>query len=269
MPFLNYDGLNFHYLDIGSGTPFIFQHGLGADVRQPEELYRPQTGFRFVSMDCRGHGDTQPLGDPGKFSFTTFADDLLALMTALGLPPAIVGGISLGAGLALNFAVRFPERTRGLILSRPAWLDRPMPKNLHSLSVVARFIRQYGAKQGLRYFKESEDYDTIRRLSPDSADSLVGQFAEPRAEEAVTRLEKIPNDVPYPQPDAWADLKVPTLILATGMDPIHPFEYAETLASAIPGAVLKELTPKSVSRERYRLETQRWIGDFLQELFTK
>jgi len=267
MPFFNHDGLSFHFLDSGSGTPFIFQHGLGANVRQPDELYQPRAGFRFISLDCRGHGDTQPLGDPGKLGFTTFADDLLALMTRQGLPPAIVGGISMGAGVALNFAVRFPGPTRGLVLSRPAWLDRPMPENLRRLITVARFIRQYGAQQGLEPFKQSEDYDAIRRLSPDSADSLAGQFTEPRAEEALARLERMPNDVPYPQRDAWADIQVPTLILATDMDPIHPFEYAETLAHAIPGAVLKKLTPKSVSRERYRLETQRCIGSFLVEHF--
>jgi pimeloyl-ACP methyl ester carboxylesterase len=267
MPFFDHDGLNFHYLDNGSGAPFIFQHGLGANVRQPEELYRPQPGFRFVSVDCRGHGETRPLGDPNKLSFITFAGDLLALMNMLMLSRAIVGGISMGAGLALNFGVRFPERTLGLIFSRPAWLDCPMPENLYPLTVVASFIRQYGAQAGLEHFKQSDDYHTIRRLSPDSADSLVGRFTEPRAEEAVARLEKLPNDVPHPQRDAWTSIKVPTLILATRMDPIHPFEYAETLAHAIPGAILKELTPKSVSRERYRLETQEYIGNFLQEFF--
>ena len=269
MPFFNHDGLRFHFLDNGHGTPFIFQHGLGANVHQPEELYRPQTGFRFISMDCRGHGETRPLGDPGKLCFTTLADDLLALFTAHGLPPAIVGGISMGAGLALNFAIRFPGRVRGLILSRPAWLDQPMPENLRPLLVVADLIRQHGARKGLEHFKRSATYKTLRQLSPDSADSLAGQFAEPRTEEAVTRLERIPNDVPYPERDAWADVKAPTLILATRMDPIHPSDYAERLADIIPGAVLKQLTPKSVSREQYRLDTQQCIGDFLRQHFAQ
>lgn len=269
MPFFSHAGLSFHYLDHGQGTPFIFQHGLGANAHQPEELYQPQPGFRFLSFECRGHGDTQPLGDPSLIGFSTFADDLLAFMTSLGLAQAIVGGISMGAGVALNFAARFPNRVLGLVLSRPAWLDRARPENLKSLTTVARYIRQYGAAHGLEHFKQSEDYAAIQRLSPDSADSLVGQFAEPRAEEALARLERIPNDVPCPDREAWAAIHVPTLVLATRQDPIHPFEYAETLAGAIPGAVFQELTPKSISRDRYRLENQHHIGTFFQAHFAQ
>lgn len=269
MPFFNHDGLRFHYLDSGHGTPFIFQHGLGANAHQPEDLYQPQAGFRFIAMDCRGHGETRPLGDPGQLNFTTLADDVLALITRLELPPVVVGGISMGAGLALNLTLRFPDRVQGLILSRPAWLDRPIPENLRALLVVADLIRRHGARQGLEHFKRSEVYHTLRQLSPDSADSLAGQFAEPRAEEAVARLERIPNDVPHPRQNEWAGIKAPTLILATRMDPIHPFDYANTLAQIIPGARVKELTPKSVSRERYRLETQQCLADFLRSHFAQ
>ena len=267
MPFFNHNNIRFHYLDNGSGTAFIFQHGLGASARQPEELYQPRAGFRFVSMDCRFHGETQPLGDPSKLSFNTLADDLLALMTGLGLARAIVGGISMGAGVALNFAVRFPQQTLGLVLSRPAWLDEPMPENLLSLPAAAAAIRQYGAQAGLERFKQSETYAAVLRRSPDSADSLVRAFTDPRAEEAVARLERLPNDVPNRNRAAWASIAVPALILATRSDLIHPLEYAQTLAGAIPGAVLKELTPKSVSPERYRLDTQASIAEFLRDHF--
>jgi pimeloyl-ACP methyl ester carboxylesterase len=51
-------------------------------------------------------------------------------MDYLRLPQAIVGGISMGAAVALNFTLRFPERVLGLILSRPAWLDGPLPSNV-------------------------------------------------------------------------------------------------------------------------------------------
>lgn len=267
MPFFGHAGLNFHYLDAGSGTPFIFQHGLGATARQPEELYRPQTGFRFLAFDCRGHGQTQPLGDPDQIGFNTFADDLSALMNTLGLRSALIGGISMGAGVALNFAVRFPERVLGLVLSRPAWLDEPRPENLAGLTEAARCIRRYGARAGLEHFQQSEVYNTVLSRSPDSAASLVSQFTEPRAEDAVARLERIPADAPNRDRNQWAALRVPTLVLGTRRDWIHPFEYAEALAGAIPGALLKALTPKSVSPAQYQADTQQAIEDFLQDHF--
>ena len=41
MPFFARDSLQFHYRDEGRGIPFVFQHGLGADLTQPFSLFRP------------------------------------------------------------------------------------------------------------------------------------------------------------------------------------------------------------------------------------
>jgi pimeloyl-ACP methyl ester carboxylesterase len=267
MPHFPHANLHFHYLDQGAGTPFVLQHGLGANVHQPADLFHPREGFRFIALDCRNHGDTQPVSDPSQLNFDTFAGDLLALLTHLGLNRAIVGGISLGAGVALNFALRYPQHVLGLVLSRPAWLEIPAPDNSRGISAAAGYIRQHGARAGLDYFKHSDIYREVEQQSPDSAASLASQFADPRAEEAVDRLERLPADAPNRDAAEWAAIRVPTLVLGTRRDLIHPYDYAETLARAIPGAVLKELTPKSVSPERYRLDTQTAIDEFLHQHF--
>jgi len=56
MPIFHHDGLKFHYRETGSGIPFVFQHGLGADLNQPLDLFRPPPGFRVLAFDCRAHG---------------------------------------------------------------------------------------------------------------------------------------------------------------------------------------------------------------------
>src|SRR5258706_8067752 len=229
MPFFAHDGLQFHYLDQGAGTPFIFQHGLGANVHQPEDLFRPKVGFRFISMDCRDHGETRPLSDPNKLNFDTFADDLRGLLSHLGITRAIVGGISLGAGVALNFALRYPESAMGLVLSRPAWLDTPAPENSRGIPAAAGYIRQYGAQEGLVRFKQSDVYRAVEQQSPDSAASLASQFTDPRAVKAVDRLERLPNDAPNRDAAEWATIRVPALVLGTRRDLIHPYAYADTL----------------------------------------
>ena len=93
MPVFERDGLDFHYLDKGepSGRPFVFQHGLGGDVSQPAGVFSPPLGIRLLSLDCCGHGGTYPLGDALKLSFSSFADDVVALMDHLGLERAVVG----------------------------------------------------------------------------------------------------------------------------------------------------------------------------------
>src|SRR5262245_51152949 len=120
MPHFSHDGFKFHYQDSGAGLPFVFQHGLGGDVTQPFGLFKPPSGVRLLAFDMRAHGKTHPHGDATKLCFATFGADLRAFLDYLGLPRAIVGGISMGAALALHFTLRWPERAMGIVLSRPA-----------------------------------------------------------------------------------------------------------------------------------------------------
>jgi pimeloyl-ACP methyl ester carboxylesterase len=261
------DGIQFHYQETGRGMPFFFQHGLAADVSQPFDLFHPPAGFRLLSFDCRAHGQTRPVGPDEKISFASFADDLLALMDHLEIARAVVGGISMGAGVGLNFALRYPGRVRGLILQRPAWLDRPRDDSTGVYPTMAQLIRQHGAQKGLEIFKLSTLYKTVLQQSPNAAQSLIAHFLHPRAGETAILLERIPLDAPNHDRAGWRAISVPTLVLANRQDPIHPFEYGEILAREIPGAEFKELTPKAVSVEQHNADTQRFIEGFLLEHF--
>jgi len=268
MPTFPRDGIAFHYREIGHGIPFLFQHGLGGDVTQPFGLLDPPpAGFRMIGMDFRGHGETRPLGDEAKLGIAAFADDLAALLDHLRLDRAVVGGISQGAAVALNFALRFPDRVLGLILSRPAWLDAPFPENVRIFPAIARLIRDHGACRGLELFEASPEYKAVLEQSPDNALGLACQFTNPRAEEAVARLERIPRDSPCRHRDEWPAIRAPTLVLANRRDPVHPFGYGEVLAAAIPGATFAELTPKSVSVDAHAADVRRAIETFLNAQF--
>src|SRR5262249_11354645 len=120
-----------------------------------------------LCLDARAHGLTQPMGEPSDLSFDIFGDDVIALLDHLGLRRAILGGISMGAAVALNVAVRYPERVDGLVLSRPAWLDGPMPpENVARYAAIARLLRRVGAsgdwdqalRRALAEFDASDDY---------------------------------------------------------------------------------------------------------------
>ena len=267
MPFFTHDEIQFHYQDAGSGLPFFFQHGLGADVSQPFGLFKPPRGFRLIGFDARAHGQTHPVGPPEKIGLATFADDLLALMRHLEIPRAIVGGISMGAAISLNFALRYPERLLGLVLSRPAWLDGPNPWNVKMFSLISQLIRDHARIKGKQVFLMTEEYKETLGRWPDVAASLAGQFDDPHIEESAFKFERIIADAPCRDRREWAFIKVPTLVLANRRDPIHPFEYGEVLARLIPGAELRELAPKSVSLDQHNADVQMHLQDFLQRKF--
>ncbi len=267
MPLFHRDNLSFHYLERGTGTPFFFQHGLGGEVEKVFALIELPPGFRLLGLDCRAHGKTVPLGAVDKLSFNSFADDVIALMDHLEISRAIIGGTSMGAGVALNCALRYPQRLLGLVLLRPAWLDGPMAANASLFSQIAKLLRDHGPEAGARIFKSSAVYSSILKESSDSADSLAALFADPRALETVARLERIPQDAPNRNRDAWRQVSIPTLVLANRRDPIHPFEFGHVLAREISHAEFAELTPKSTDLAKYTSELRRHLAVFLQTHF--
>ena len=267
MPSFTHDRIEFFYQDTLRGVPFVFQHGLGGDVTQPFGLFRPPAWVRLIAFDARGHGRTEPLGEPEKLCFDVFATDLLALLEHLKIERAIVGGISMGAALALNFTLHFPARVLGLVLSRPAWLDAPHPWNVHIFTLVSQLMREHGREQGRALFLQTPEYRDALRQWPDVANSLASQFENPRAEISATKLERIIHDTPSRDRREWSAIRVPTLVLANRLDPIHPFEFGEELARRIPGAEFHEITAKSVSVERHGADVQARLESFLEAHF--
>ena len=263
MPFFHHDGIQFHYRDEGAGVPFFFQHGLGADVSQPFSLCAPPPGIRLIGFDARAHGQTNPVGPEEKISLASFANDLRALMDHLQIQRAIVGGISMGAAITLNFTLRHPELVLGLVQSRPAWLDAPNPWNVTMFSLITRLIREHGREKGKAQFLASPDYAETLAKWPDVANSLAGQFDNPVVDETAFKFERIIKDAPCRDRAEWKHIKAPALILANRFDPIHPFEYGAEMARLIPGAEFQEITAKGVSLEQHNADVQRCLRDFL------
>jgi pimeloyl-ACP methyl ester carboxylesterase len=258
------DGVRLAYAENGAGQPFIFQHGLGADSRQTFELLGESSGTRLIAMDARAHGSSE-VGPEQDIGFDTFGQDLHGLFEATGISKAVVGGLSMGAGISLNFALKYPGIVSSLILVRPAWVDAPMEAR-ELYFAVASAIRQHGAARGRDAFLASEVYRQASAQFPDTAKSLLGQFDSARAEDGVARLERMPSDAPDHDRNRWSALKIPVLVLAHEDDPVHPLACGLAIAGAIPGARFVEITPKSVDRERHEAEIRKEIATFLERL---
>jgi pimeloyl-ACP methyl ester carboxylesterase len=265
MPRIDLNGEPFYYASVGEGLPFFFQHGMGADITQPLSIGGSLAGCRMIAMDCRGHGQTEASLDPTRISFPQFAADLVALLDALSIERAVVGGISMGAGVALALALAYPERVSKLILVRPAWLDRPFPPNLRWFPMAAALLREYPASEAARRCQESPEFSELNAASKPAADSLLGQFFRPRARERAGILARMPASVPVASLTECQRLRVPTLVIVNSRDPVHPDTLGEQLAAAIPGATLSRITSKAESEALHQNDLVRTLNNFLSQ----
>jgi pimeloyl-ACP methyl ester carboxylesterase len=263
MPIIDLKGEHFHYASSGEGLPFLFQHGLGADIAQTLSFGADLMGWRLLAMDCRGHGKTEANLDPGRVSFPQFAEDLAMLLDALGIERVVAGGISMGAGVALALALAHPERVAGLALVRPAWLDRPFPPNLRWFPVAATLLQQYPADEAAQRFERLQEFTELMAESKPAAQSLLGQFRRPRASEWAELLSRMPASVPVTSLTRCQQLRIPVSVVVNAHDPVHPDSLGEELAAAIPGATLTWITSKAESEPRHRAELSLALSSFL------
>jgi len=74
-----------------------------------------QNRYRVIAYDARGHGHSEIPDSPEAYSQDIMVQDMRGIMDTLGIAQAIVGGHSMGANVALNFALQYPTRCLGLI----------------------------------------------------------------------------------------------------------------------------------------------------------
>ena len=242
--------------------PFIFQHGMGGDADQPLGYVGATPPTRVIALNARGHAPSGDI-DPDTASFDRFADDLIALADQLALTEFVVGGISLGAGTALNLTLRYPDRVAGLVLCRPAWLDQPQAEfNRAAYAEIADLLDAHPADAVQRY-PESAIYQSVRRTSPAAAASLLGQLTRPRAAENSLILRAFPGSSPTNSADTWRGIAVPTLVIGHHDDPFHAYEIAHAHAEAIPDAQLCTVPSKDADQARFTTDIRRALHQFL------
>lgn len=251
-----------NYISIGEGDPLVFQHGLGADINQTEALMAGLPGRRLISMDCRGHGRSS-LPDDYTPSFNAYTDDLVRLLDKLGVEKAVFGGISMGSGISLNMALRYPDRVKGLILVRPAWLDKGEPENLRILVDVAKYINE---PDGQALFERTEAFQYIRTALPAAAASVLGQFSQNKGAASTRILTNMFRDSPFKAMSDLAKIDQPALVIANHDDPLHPFELAVEMDKALPNSEMHEVVSRYVDDPEHRRTVRALVTDFLARL---
>ncbi len=250
------------YIQPGTAPVVVLQHGLCGDASQPAGLFPTGAGLRHAVLNCRGHGDTA-VGPQDQLSIASFTDDLAAMICTLEVPVAAVGGISMGAAIALRLAVLHPGLVPALILVRPAWGLESAPANMMPNAVVGGMIAAGHTKAD---FDKSALAQTLAVQAPDSLASLRGFFD--RAPLAVTAalLRRISADGPDVTAPDLATLTMPVLILGCADDIIHPLAHAQRLEMLIPGSRLVIVPPKGQNQPAHSAAVQAAIAAFMKGL---
>lgn len=129
--FVKAGDVTLHYHEAGEGEPLLLMHGgsPGASAwtaywNSIEPLSRR---FRVMTVDCVGYGASDKPPPPrGVSIFKHLALPLRNMLDELGIEKTHMGGISLGGGTTLRFALEFPDRVDGLCLIGPGGAMLPM-----------------------------------------------------------------------------------------------------------------------------------------------
>lgn len=228
--FVEIRGLATHIaVDGPPGAPAILLvHSLGSSLHvwdaQVDGLVR---GFRVVRFDFRGHGLTEV--GAGPCTLEELADDALAVLDALGIATAHVGGVSIGGMIAQAVAARAPARVKSLILCGTA-LAIPPPEMWRARAATVR-------AEGIAAIA---DATLARWVSPTYLASPAGRglramLLRTHPEGYAAAAEALATaDLSRTTPE----LRVPALVIVGELDPATPVAAAEAVRDAIPGAQL-------------------------------
>jgi pimeloyl-ACP methyl ester carboxylesterase len=197
------DRIRVHCEVRGRGRPLLLILGLGADVSEYTALIDQLAAqAQVIAFDNRGAGRSDKPDAP--YSIEVMAADSLDVLDSLGVARAAVLGISLGGRIAMELALRHPDRVERLIL----------------VSTSARVIPSWRRRH---LYPLLSGMPLFRSRNPQPGYAFRRQMAASDGYDAGPRLH---------------ELSMPTLVLHGRSDRAAPLAMAEELEREIPGARL-------------------------------
>lgn len=260
--FFRHRGFELAYEVYGdAGVPCLLVHGLLLDSLLNRDLAQRfvDEGYQVALLDLLGHGRSDKPTDPREHRVDFYAEQIGACLDHLGFERAVVGGISLGAITALQFAANAPQRVLALFLEMPVmeWSTTFAAILLTPLLSLVDF-----SKSLYRPFARF-----LRKLPRPRADWMASGMnalsAEPEVITAV--LHGLLVGPVVPPAAKRREIDAPTLVIGHGGDKLHELRDAEALVQELPQARLL----KAKSMLELRLNPQRlWpeIAQFLRQV---
>lgn len=237
MPTVNVNSINLYYEEKGSGEPLLLIMGITApgSVWEKHAALWSQS-FRCIMPDNRGVG----LSDKPEGPYTTaqMADDCAALLDKLNIKTARVAGVSMGGAIALQLALRHPQKVKSMVLMCPwARCDRRTEAVFNHMTHAKRLRPEEFSNfvQLLIFHKPAWDDDqSYADLLEGRKEAAIAPNPQPlyaleaQASACITHnvLSQLPN------------IKQPCLVIGGKEDIFVPAWAVKEVADGIPNAEL-------------------------------
>ena len=202
------NGITLYYETHGAGRPLILLHGgLGSGEMFGPILPTLAANHQVIAVDLQGHGRTADIDRP--LDVRLMAGDIAALIAHLGLERPDLVGYSLGGGVALFTAVRYPDKVGKLVMAST---------NIRTDAIDAEMRRQQGqvSAAAAEFMRETPMYQLYQRVAPRPGDfgRLLDKIGASMGESFDFSAEV-------------RGLRVPTLIACADADMAPPRHYVE------------------------------------------
>jgi pimeloyl-ACP methyl ester carboxylesterase len=246
MPLITVNSIELCYEERGNGLVMLWAHGLGQTMKDWDELMSHfEDRYRVIAYDARGHGRSQILENEDDYSQDLMIEDMLALLDALEVDKVIVGGHSMGANVALNFAMRHPERCHAVIPVAIGTGSTEPAKWKEYWGKLARLAGEEGIEAYVDGLRETPSWE--RALSHPVIGERVTQSESANSPRAIANIIRgIQRKRPsiYELEDKLKALTVPTLVIfSEGDTPVA--DCSKYLTKCIPAAKLVEIPASS------------------------
>ena len=240
MPTAHVNGVRLYYEVTGNGFPLVFVHEFAGDYRS----WEPQVRFfsrryRVVVYNCRGYPPSDVPATPESYSELILVEDLCQLLTFLGIRETHIVGLSMGGGVALNFALEHPDRCASLVIASAGSGSTNVDQFRRDGMALVERLEKGGIAAVEEHFVLSPARTTFREKDPRGWEESRRQFLEHSALGSALTFRKVQLErkTIFELEGGLRQLHTPTLLFIGDRDDAC-LEPAIFMRRCIPGAGL-------------------------------
>ena len=224
-------GASFYFEEAGAGPAVVLLHGFPLDSR----IWKGQrdalaSRYRVIAPDLRGFGKSQ---SRETFTIESLADDVHALLAEIGALPCVLGGLSMGGYVALEYVKKYPTDLRALMLIDTK-AEGDTPEGKEARVKMAQLAREKGSAAVAEQMMPkmlAPDADKYRPAVVKELRAIMEACPATTIENALMAMrERRDHSANLPS------IAAPTLILVGEADAITPPKVSQAMKDAIPNS---------------------------------